>query len=106
MAFFLDIHVINRKLYSCGIFIDLKKAFDRVDVNIMSLTLATKARKTISIITKTLLLTWWTKIWNSIPENLRKLPKHALKKQILLDLQRQDSYATDTDTFIKEILKR
>lgn len=58
------------------------------------------------IITKTLLLTWWAKIWNSIPENLRKLPKHALKKQILLDLQRQDSYATDTDTFIKEILKR
>lgn len=49
MAFFLDIHVINRKLYSCGIFIDLKKAFDRVDVNIMSLTSATKARKTISI---------------------------------------------------------
>ena len=37
------------------------------------------------------------KIWNSIPENLRKLPKHAFKKQIHyplpLDLQRQDSYA-------------
>ena len=38
------------------------------------------------------------KIWNSIPKNLRKLSKHAFKKQIhinllLLDLQRQDSYA-------------
>lgn len=67
MAFFLDIHVINRKLYSCGIFIDLKKAFDRVDVNIMSLTSATKARKTISIITKTLLLTWWEKFGTVSP---------------------------------------
>ena len=40
---------MNRKLYSCGIFIDLKRAFDRVDVKIMSLKSATKARKTISI---------------------------------------------------------
>ena len=44
-----------------------------------------------------------------IPENLRKVPKHAFKKQIqsllLLDLQRQDSYA-DVDTLINEIKKR
>ena len=37
------------------------------------------------------------KIWNSFPENLRKLPKHAFKKQIhnllLLYQPRQDSYA-------------
>jgi len=49
------------------------------------------------------------KIWNSIPKNLRKLSKHAFKKQIhinllLLDLQRQDSYA-DIDTLINEIKK-
>ena len=44
-----------------------------------------------------------------IPENLRKIPKHAFKKQIhsllLLDLQRQDSYAY-VDTLINEIKKR
>ena len=44
----------------------------------------------------------------SIPESLRKLQKHAFKKQIhnlsLLSLQRQDSYA-DINTLINEIKK-
>ena len=44
------------------------------------------------------------KIWNSIPENLRKLPKHAFKKQIhnllLLDLQTQGSYADIYDPYL------
>ena len=48
------------------------------------------------------------KSWKSIPENLRKLPKHAFRKQIhnplLLDLQRQDCYA-DIDTLINEMKK-
>ena len=48
------------------------------------------------------------KIWNSILENLRKLLKHACKKQIhnllLLYQPRQDSYA-DVDSLINEIKK-
>ena len=48
------------------------------------------------------------KNWKSIPENLRKLPKHAFRKQIhnplLLDLQRQDGYA-NIDTHINAIKK-
>ena len=48
------------------------------------------------------------KIWDSILENLRKLLKHACKKQIhnllLLYQPRQDSYA-DIDSLINEIKK-
>ena len=47
-------------------------------------------KKPVTIITKTL-FSVEAKIWNSIPENLRKLLKRAFKKQIhnllLLDLQ-------------------
>lgn len=45
-------------------------------------------------------------IWNSIPENLRKLPKHTFKIEIknflFFNLEKQDSYA-DVDTLIGEI---
>ena len=48
------------------------------------------------------------KIWNSIPENLRKLPKHTFKIKIknllFFNLKKQDSYA-DVDTLIGEIGK-
>ena len=48
------------------------------------------------------------KIWNSIPENLRKLPKHTFKIKIknllFFNLEKQDSYA-DVDTLIGEIGK-
>ena len=47
-------------------------------------------KKPVTIITKTL-FSVEAKIWNSIPENLRKLLKRSFKKQIhnllLLDLQ-------------------
>ena len=56
-----------------------------------------------------LLATVGAKLWNSIPENLWELSKHAFKKQIhnllLLDRQRQDSYA-DINILINEIKKR
>ena len=55
------------------------------------------------------LATVGAKLWNSIPENLWELSKHAFKKQIhnllLLDRQRQDSYA-DINILINEIKKR
>ena len=45
-------------------------------------------------------------IWNSIPENLRKLPKHTFKIKIknllFFNLEKQDSYA-DVDILIGEI---
>ena len=45
------------------------------------------------------------KIWNSIPENLRKLLKHTFKIKIknllFFNLEKQDSYA-DVDTLIKD----
>ena len=48
------------------------------------------------------------KIWNSIPESYRRLPKHIFKKKIktLLfeTLESLDSYA-DTSTIISEIKK-
>ena len=48
------------------------------------------------------------KIWNSIPENLRKLPKHTLnikiKNILFFNLEKQDSYA-DLNTLIGEIGK-
>ena len=48
------------------------------------------------------------KIWNSIPENLRKLPKHTSrlknKRFLFFNLEKQDSYA-DVDTLIGEIGK-
>ena len=52
------------------------------------------------------LATVGAKLWNSILENLWELSKHAFKKQIhnllLLDRQRQDSYA-DINILINEI---
>ena len=54
----------------------------------------TRKKKLVTIIRKTL-FNLGAKIWNSIPENLRKLLKRAFKKQIhnllLLDLQRSKS---------------
>ena len=50
----------------------------------------TRKKKPVTVIRKTL-FNLGAKIWNSIPENLRKLLKRAFKKQIhnllLLDLQ-------------------
>ena len=49
------------------------------------------------------------KIWNSIPESYRSLPKHIFKKKIqallFATLGSLDSYA-DTSTLISEIKKR
>ena len=48
------------------------------------------------------------KIWNSIPESYRRLPKHIFKKKIqaliFATLETLDSYA-DTSTLISEIKK-
>ena len=48
------------------------------------------------------------KIWNSIPESYRRLPKHILKKKIhallFVTFETLDSYA-DTSTLISEIKK-
>ena len=48
------------------------------------------------------------KIWNSIPESYRRLPKHIFKKKIKallsVTLETLDSYA-DTSTIISEIKK-
>ena len=48
------------------------------------------------------------KIWNSIPESYRRLPKHIFKKKIqallFVTLETLDSYA-DTSTLISEIKK-
>ena len=48
------------------------------------------------------------KIWNSIPESYRKLPKHIFKKKIqallIVTLETLDSYA-DISTLISEIKK-
>ena len=48
------------------------------------------------------------KIWNSIPKELRQLPKHKFNKKInkllFQILKNQDSYA-DLDTIIKEMKK-
>ena len=50
----------------------------------------------------------WAKIWNSIPESYRSLPKHIFKKKIqallFATLGSLDSYA-DTSTLISEIKK-
>ena len=49
-----------------------------------------------------------TKIWNSIPESYRRLPKHIFKKKIqallFVTLETLDSYA-DTSNIISEIKK-
>ena len=48
------------------------------------------------------------KIWNSIPESYRRLPKHIFKKKmqalLFVTLETLDSYA-DTSTLISEIRK-
>ena len=48
------------------------------------------------------------KIWNSIPESYRRLPKHIFKKKIqallIVTLETMDSYA-DINTLISEIKK-